>query len=125
MAESVGQVIELWRYPVKSMLGEQLDAVEVNQRGLAGDRTYAVVDPAENRVGSAKIPRKWAALYGFRAAYADSAGLSNASTAAKRLKSTPLPSITGLPARGPMFPRPSTAVPFDTTATRLALAVYS
>src|SRR3990170_8881347 len=73
MAESSGQVIELWRYPVKSMLGEQLDAVEVNQRGLAGDRAYAVIDPAENRVGSAKIPRKWAALYGFRAAYADSA----------------------------------------------------
>src|SRR3970040_1885467 len=73
MAESVGQVIELWRYPVKSMLGEQLDAVEVNRGGLAGARAYAVIDPAENRVGSAKIPRKWAGLYGFRAAYPDSA----------------------------------------------------
>src|SRR5579862_6941102 len=43
----------------------------------------------------------------------------------KRLKSTALPSITGLPARAPMLPRPSTAVPFETTATRLARAVYS
>jgi hypothetical protein len=32
-------------------------------------------------------------------------------------------SITGLPARAPMLPRPSTAVPFVTTATRLPFAV--
>src|SRR5439155_22498544 len=36
---------------------------------------------------------------------------------------TPLPSITGLPASGPMLPTPSTAVPFVTTATRFPLAV--
>src|SRR5688572_103653 len=36
-----------------------------------------------------------------------------------------LPSITGLPASGPMLPRPSTAVPLVTTATRLPRAVYS
>jgi hypothetical protein len=34
-----------------------------------------------------------------------------------------LPSITGFAARGPMFPRPSTAVPFETTATRFPLVV--
>ena len=43
---------------------------------------------------------------------------------AKRLKSTPLPSITGLAARGPRSPSPSTAVPLETTATRLPRAVY-
>ena len=36
-----------------------------------------------------------------------------------------MPSITGLPASGPMSPRPSTAVPLLTTATRLPRAVYS
>ena len=68
----IGTVAALWRYPVKSMLGEELATAEVNQRGLACDRAYAVVDPVENRVGSAKIPHKWARLYEFRAAYPDS-----------------------------------------------------
>ena len=49
---------------------------------------------------------------------------SNTSTSANALKSTPLPSITGFPASGPMLPSPRTAVPFDTTATRLPRAVY-
>ncbi len=38
--------------------------------------------------------------------------------------STHLPSITGRPASGPMSPRPSTAVPLETTATMLPLKVY-
>ena len=49
--------------------------------------------------------------------------MSKTSTSAKRLNRTALPSITGLPASAPRFPRPSTAVPFVTTATRLPLAV--
>ena len=48
---------------------------------------------------------------------------SKTSTSANILKSMPLPSMTGLPARGPMLPRPSTAVPLLTTATRLLRAV--
>jgi len=62
-------VAALYRYPVKSMLGEDLTAAEIDARGVTGDRAYAVIDPAENRVGSAKIPRKWARLYEFRARY--------------------------------------------------------
>lgn len=38
------QVAELWRYPVKSMQGERLDAVEIGLQGVAGDRQWAVVD---------------------------------------------------------------------------------
>ena len=49
--------------------------------------------------------------------------MSNTSTSANFLNSTPLPSITGLLASGPMSPRPSTAVPLVTTATRLPRAV--
>ena len=34
---AVGRVVGLWRYPVKSMMGEELNAVEVTERGLVGD----------------------------------------------------------------------------------------
>ena len=39
-------VAELWRYPVKSMRGERLDAAEVRPDGLEGDRLVHVVDAA-------------------------------------------------------------------------------
>ena len=40
----VGSVAALWRYPVKSMMGEELNSSQVTDRGLAGDRQFAVVD---------------------------------------------------------------------------------
>ncbi len=49
--------------------------------------------------------------------------MSMESTSANRLKSTDLPSITGLEARAPRLPRPRIAVPLETTATRLPLEV--
>ncbi len=51
--------------------------------------------------------------------------ISNTSMPANFWNNTPLPSITGLAASGPMLPSPSTAVPLVITATRLARAVYS
>ena len=45
--------------------------------------------------------------------------MSNTSMPANFLNRQALPSITGLPASGPMLPRPSTAVPLVMTATRL------
>lgn len=39
----VGRVVALWRYPVKSMAGEHLAAVDVSWHGLAGDRRWAFV----------------------------------------------------------------------------------
>ena len=45
------------------------------------------------------------------------------STSANSLKSSDLPSITGMPAAAPMSPRPSTAVPLVMTATMLRLSV--
>jgi uncharacterized protein YcbX len=38
------RVTELWRYPVKSMLGERLDRTEVGRLGLNGDRAWSLVD---------------------------------------------------------------------------------
>ena len=64
----LGSVVSLWRYPVKSMLGEELNAAEVTQRGLLGDRSYALVDSSDGKVASAKNPRKWPRLFDFRAA---------------------------------------------------------
>jgi hypothetical protein len=49
--------------------------------------------------------------------------ISNTSIPANFLNRQPLPSITGLPASGPMFPSPSTAVPLLTTPTRFAREV--
>ncbi len=65
----VGSVVSLWRYPVKSMMGEELNATDVTERGLLGDRAYALMDPVTSKVASAKNPRKWGKLFDFRAAY--------------------------------------------------------
>jgi uncharacterized protein YcbX len=59
---TVGRVVSLYRYPVKSMQGEELDAIAVTGVGLQGDRAYALVDLAEGKVVSAKNPRKWGKL---------------------------------------------------------------
>jgi uncharacterized protein YcbX len=50
----VGSVAELWRFPVKSMRGERLPEAEVTERGVLGDRAYALVDTDTGRVVSAK-----------------------------------------------------------------------
>jgi uncharacterized protein YcbX len=63
-----GSVVALWRYAVKSMLGEELNASTVTTRGLLGDRAYALVDRSDGKVASAKNPRKWPRLFDFRAA---------------------------------------------------------
>jgi uncharacterized protein YcbX len=68
---ALGSVASLWRYPVKSMLGEELNASLVNERGLLGDRAFALVDRETGKVASAKEPRKWAKLFEFRSAYVE------------------------------------------------------
>src|SRR5207249_12214084 len=67
-----GSVVGLWRYPVKSMMGEELNASEVTPRGLLGDRRFAVVDRATGKVGGAKNPKKWGNFFDFPAAYVES-----------------------------------------------------
>lgn len=51
-------LVALRRYPLKSALGEELDAVDVEPGGLTGDRDWACVDGADDTVGSAKHPRR-------------------------------------------------------------------
>jgi len=67
--ERVGSVAELWRFPVKSMLGEQLDSVELTDTGIAGDRAYGIVDLATGKIASAKHPRLWPDLPRCRATF--------------------------------------------------------
>ena len=70
MTAELGKVASLWRYPVKSMQGEELSEAEATQHGLLGDRVYALVDVAEGKTASAKNPVKWPTLFGCKAAFA-------------------------------------------------------
>lgn len=65
----MAQVRSIHRYPVKSMLGEQLDTCSVGVRGLVGDRAYALLDVERGTVASAKDPRRWGALLNFSATF--------------------------------------------------------
>ena|ERR671930_43921 len=67
-----GTVVSLWRYPVKSMMGEELNSSYITERGLVGDRTYAVVDKQTGKAASAKNPRKWGKLFDFYSMFVDS-----------------------------------------------------
>jgi hypothetical protein len=64
-----GAVGALWRYPVKSMLGETIDSSQVSDRGLAGDRAYALRDVETGKVVSAKRPRLWGRMFELQASY--------------------------------------------------------
>lgn len=65
---SLGSVVSLWRYPVKSMMGEEMNAADLTERGVLGDRAYALLDPSTRKVVSAKNPKKWGSLFDFRSA---------------------------------------------------------
>jgi MOSC domain-containing protein len=62
-----GAVAALCRYPVKSMLGEELEEALVTRKGFAEDRAYAVTDVESGRVLSANRAG-WGGLFGFYAA---------------------------------------------------------
>jgi uncharacterized protein len=62
----VGTIRELWRYPVKSMLGTTLREVVVTPNGFLGDRAWALRDVETGRIASAK---KFPRLLQFRATY--------------------------------------------------------
>lgn len=47
----IGRVVELWRYPVKSMAGVRVEEIDVSWHGLVGDRRWAFVRPDMQRSG--------------------------------------------------------------------------
>lgn len=69
---NVGTVRELWRYPVKSMRGERCERLWLDQRGVIGDRLYAVRDDEAGKFGSGKTTRRFRRIDGllrFNAVY--------------------------------------------------------
>jgi hypothetical protein len=64
----LGTVATLRRYPVKSMLGEDVLAGDVTPAGLAGDRVLGLVHRPTGKVASAKNPRIWRRMLTLRAA---------------------------------------------------------
>ncbi len=69
MPEIIGTIQSIRRYAVKSMGPEEIDQSVVSEHGIVGDRAYAVIDQATNKIGSAKMPKKWGALLGLSSAY--------------------------------------------------------
>jgi uncharacterized protein YcbX len=66
---SAGSLASLHRYPVKSMMGEELNAGMITERGLFGDRVYALRDQETGKVVSAKNPKKWPNFFNYRATF--------------------------------------------------------
>ena len=65
-----GRVTELWRWPVKSMAGERVGALRVDDRGAGGDRTHAVLHEHKGEwrpLTARESPR----LLAWRAGYAE------------------------------------------------------
>jgi uncharacterized protein len=56
------RVASLHRYPVKSMLGEDVGETFADERGLQDDRRLALLDEATGRIASAKQARLWRTL---------------------------------------------------------------
>ena len=93
----LGVVEELWRYPIKSMLGERLTATTVTASGLLGNRAYALRDTCYGKIATSKNPRKWPNLFDYRA------------------------SLTGVPTAGVRVPLARIALP-DGTIRRITYA---
>jgi uncharacterized protein YcbX len=70
-SNEIGSVVSLYRYPVKSMMGEEINSSVVTEKGLLGDRQFALVDPSTGKAVSAKNPSRWPNLFNFRAFYTE------------------------------------------------------
>ena len=68
---TLGTVVSVRRYPVKSMQGEELNAAWVTPRGLLGDRAWALVDAETGKVVSAKNPKRWPTIFDFRSEFVE------------------------------------------------------
>ena len=69
MKNQIGVIAAIHRYPVKSMMGEELNATRIGTKGLVGDRVFSIADLATGKVASAKNPSKWPGLFTYRAAF--------------------------------------------------------
>jgi len=65
----IGVIAAIHRYPVKSMMGEEMNTARIGTKGVLGDRVFALTDPATGKIASAKNPSKWPGLFSYRAAF--------------------------------------------------------
>lgn len=71
---AAGSVAGLYRWPVKSLGGERVERAVFDARGMAGDRSFGLVDLRPNRAGKAFTALQSAELLRWSAAYAGAAG---------------------------------------------------
>ena len=71
MMAAAGSVSELWRFPVKSMQGEQPQEVTLTERGILRDRAYALIDIETGKVASAKSVRLFPGLLACEATFVE------------------------------------------------------
>ena len=67
LTHEIGTVVSVWRYPVKSLLGEEVPMAHVTNNGIFGDRAYAILDLSDGKISTAKNPRNWPTLFTFKA----------------------------------------------------------
>jgi uncharacterized protein YcbX len=77
MSDAVGAIEALWRFPVKSMQGERLHEADLSERGVVGDRVYALVDAETGKVMSGKSPKLGQNLLACRAVFEEAPGLGH------------------------------------------------
>lgn len=69
MTTNLGRISSLWRFPVKSMAGEQLSEAALTSRGFVGDRAYALIDVESGKVVSAKSVKRFPGVLSCRATF--------------------------------------------------------
>ncbi|MEU4407121.1 MOSC N-terminal beta barrel domain-containing protein [Streptosporangium sp. NPDC023963] len=94
MTSYFGTVHRILRWPVKSLRGEELREARFDDRGLAGDRAYALVDERENHAGRALTVRRRAEMLHWRAAYG-SPGSGSTGSGSPWNGDAPAPTLTG------------------------------
>ena len=55
----VGRILEIWRYPVSSLGGEQLSFADVSTAGVADDRRFGLIDPISGMPAAPEKHARW------------------------------------------------------------------
>lgn len=63
------KVVSLRRYPVKSMMGEEINSCDITEKGVYGDRSYGVIDQETGKLANAKNPKKWPNMFRHHATF--------------------------------------------------------
>lgn len=53
------------------MMGEEMNACDLTEKGLLGDRAYGVIDTETGKLANAKNPKKWPNMFQYRASFTE------------------------------------------------------